>query len=139
MATLYANNGYFYNNVYAGYSDERLKIKTFNLSNCLSKLCTLSTFQYYPNTSLFKDYDIPFVNKAELGLSAQELLPMFPEIVSNAPCDIVSNDNIHFYSRTGLNLLTVQYEKLIPVIINAIQELSIRVEKIESNNHHNHH
>ena len=133
----FSNNLYVMGSIYAGYtvtgySDERVKIKTQNLSQCLSKICNLSTFQYYPNTSLFKEYDIPFVNESEIGLSAQELLPIFPEVVCPAPCDILIDNNTNQpYSKTGLNLLTVKYERLVPVLVQAIQELTSKVKIIE--------
>ena len=131
---LYAQTGWFYN-VYSGYSDERVKIKKANLSNCLSKISSLSTFEYYPNASLFNEYGIPFVNKPDIGLSAQELLPLFPDLVCPAPCDTIYNSESNTEtSRTGLNLLTVKYDRLIPVLIRAIQELKDEVDVLKSKN-----
>ena len=131
IQTVYSQNAYFMN-TYSGYSDDRAKIISFNLSNCLDKISSLSTFQYYPNGSLFEQYDISYVNKPELGLSAQEIDSMFPEVVNLAPCDVVYNSVTHEQeSRTGLNLLTIQYERLVPVIIQALQELKVEVEEIK--------
>jgi hypothetical protein len=72
------------------------------------------------------------VNKPELGLSAQEIGWMFPEVVNLAPCDVVYNAVTHEQeSRTGLNLLTIQYERLVPVIIQALQELKVEVQEMK--------
>ena len=127
-----ANNGYFTSNIYAGYSDDRLKIRTSNLSNVLPYIKTLSTFQYYPNTSFCKQLCIDVSNKSDIGMSAQEVESIFPEIVCPAPCDVL-NDPLsgEKLSRTGMNILTIRYERLVPILLQAIRELTIRVEELE--------
>ena len=128
-----ANNGYFTSNIYAGYSDDRLKIRTSNLSNVLPYIKTLSTFQYYPNTSVCKQLCIDVSNKSDIGMSAQEVGSIFPEIVCPAPCDVLDDPlSGEKLSRTGMNLLTIRYERLVPVLLQAIRELTIRVEELET-------
>ena len=130
---LSANNGYFINNVYAGYSDDRLKVRLNNISNCLSRIMKLSTFEYFPNISKCETIGITVPFKKDIGMSAQEVQSVFPEIVCTAPCDI----DIDFvtgeqHSKTGLNLLTVRYERLVPILIQSLKELTQRVEIIEN-------
>ena len=66
-------------------------------------------------------------------MSAQEVGCIFPEIVCPAPCDVL-NDPLsgEQLSRTGMNLLTIRYERLVPVLLQAIRELTIRVEELET-------
>ena len=46
------------------------------------------------------------------------MMKVLPEVVKKAPFDIDTNGN----SRSGENYLTVQYEKIVPLIIQAIKE-----------------
>jgi hypothetical protein len=84
---VYAYNGYYIGNVFTGYSDDRLKIRDSDMANCLAKLKSLSTFKYYPNTSVCKELGVQSSNNLDIGMSAQEVQECFPEVVSRAPCD----------------------------------------------------
>ena len=66
-------------------------------------------------------------------MSAQEVGCIFPEIVCPALC-VVLNDPLsgEKLSRTGMNLLTIRYERLVPVLLQAICELTICVEELET-------
>ena len=121
---IYAYNGYYVGNVFTGYSDDRLKIRDSDISNCLAKLKSLSTFKYYPNTSVCKVLDMYSSNDLDIGMSAQEVQVYFPEVVSRAPCDVQVNESTgELISKTGQDFLTIRYERLTPIIIQAIKEL----------------
>jgi hypothetical protein len=57
-----------------------------------------------------------------------------PEIIKPAPFDVDENGN----SRSGLNFVTVQYERLVPIIVQAIkeqqQEIQMLLKKLEERN-----
>ena len=61
--------------------------------------------------------------RPELGFIAQEL----DEALGN------KNDYIHAVSKTNPDKLEASYGKLIPIIVKAIQDLTIEVEKLKSN------
>ena len=127
-----ANNAYITTNVYAGYSDDRLKTDKYPLSNVLRVLPNLSTFNYYPNTSFCQDLGIETKNEREIGMSAQEVSTYFPEVVCPAPCDVMQDElSGETCSRTGLDLLTIRYERLVPVLFQAIRELNEKIERLE--------
>jgi len=102
--------------IIAYYSDDRLKIKLGNLENALEKVNSLNGFTYKPNEAalaLGVDQD-----EVRVGVSAQEVQAVLPEAVKDAPVE-----NTEGY-------LTVQYEKIVPLLIEAVKELSAKVEEL---------
>jgi hypothetical protein len=102
------------NDIIAYYSDERLKNRLGNIENALDKVKSLTGFHYRANELA---QSLGYESKPEIGVSAQEVQRVFPEIVVPAP---ISDE-----------YLTVKYEKLIPVLIEAIKELSEEVNAIK--------
>ena len=104
------------NEVTAYYSDDRLKTKSGNIENALDKVISLNGFHYKPNKVAGKlGYD---TSVKKVGVSAQEVLKVLPEAVVPAPID----PKYH----------TVQYEKLIPLLIESIKELTAKVKRLEN-------
>ena len=72
-----------------------------------------------------KDGDVLFFDigddREHVGVIAQEIQSVLPQVVTAAPFDI---DPITYTSKSGENYLTVQYDKLVPLLIQAIKELS---------------
>ena len=94
------------NEITAYYSDDNLKTRLGTIDNALDKLCTLTGFYYEANeTAQALGYKV----KREVGVSAQEVQKVMPEVVVPAPIDD--------------KYLTVHYERLIPLLIESIKEL----------------
>jgi len=71
-------------------------------------------------------------SRLQIGMSAQEVNKYFPELVNIAACDIMTDGTTgEVTSRSGLNILSIQYEKFTPVIIQAIHDLTERIKTIE--------
>jgi len=103
------------NNVTAYYSDERLKTKLGNIENALDKVNSLSGFYYQANeTAQALGYEV----KQEVGVSAQEVQRVMPEVVAPAPIDET--------------YLTVRYERLVPLLIEAIKELKTEIDNLKA-------
>ena len=98
----------------AGYSDDRLKTKLGNIDNAVNKVMRLNGFYYEPNQLAL---DLGYTLSKQVGVSAQEVQKVLPEVVVSAPIDD--------------KYLTVQYEKMIPLLIEAIKELKIEVEVLK--------
>jgi hypothetical protein len=113
----FATNG----DVAAGWSDMRLKTKVGELDNALEKVCSLSGF-LYQSSDLALEYDLPPKDVIKVGLSAQEVQKVLPEVVSGAPMNI---DH-------GTDFLNVDYAKLVPLLIEAIKELKDQVDRIKA-------
>lgn len=136
----FGTNGYFTDNVVAGYSDDRLKIRTGVLDKCLEKVAQLSTFRYLPDNDEMHRYgllanEITLTNTPELGLSAQEVQRIFPEVVRLSPYDTSSGIYGDTRSKTGHDFLTVKYERLVPVLISALNELHEEVKSLKLQMH----
>ena len=65
-----------------------------------------------------------------IGVNAQEISNYIPELVSLAPFDMMRDENNNIISKSGNNYLTIQYEKLIPYLIESIKELKKENEKL---------
>lgn len=103
------------NNITAYYSDDRLKTRLGGIDGALAKLKSLEGFYYEANeTAQALGYEV----KKEVGVSAQQVQAVMPEVVAPAPIDE--------------KYLTVRYERLIPLLIEAIKELEEKVTKLEA-------
>jgi hypothetical protein len=54
----------------------------------------------------------------QVGVIAQQIHAVAPELIAPAPFDIDGNDE----SISGDNYMTVKYERLVPVVVQAIKE-----------------
>jgi len=102
-------------NITAFFSDDRLKTRHGKIENALDKLQTLDGFYYTPNQTA---QDLGYEAKQDVGVSAQAVQAILPEVVAPAPIDD--------------KYLTVRYEKLVPLLIEAIKELTAKVEALEA-------
>ena len=101
-------------NITAYFSDDRLKTRIGNIPDALAKVQTLNGFHYHANeTAVALGYEA----KPEIGVSAQEVQKILPEVVAPAPIDE--------------KFLTVHYERLVPLLIEAIKELNAKVTALE--------
>jgi hypothetical protein len=102
------------NNITAYYSDDRLKTKLGDIDNALDKIDTLAGFYYEANqTAQDLGYDVI----REVGISAQSVQAVMPEVVAPAPIDD--------------KYLTVRYERLVPLLIQGIKELRAEVKALK--------
>jgi hypothetical protein len=108
------------NNITAYYSDERLKDIEGTITCPIEKIKQISGV-YYRSNEIAASYGYTD-KKKQIGVIAQEIEAVLPEIVVPAPFDIGKDDNGNEYSISGENYKTVQYEKLIPLLIEAIKE-----------------
>jgi hypothetical protein len=115
----------------AFYSDMRLKDIVCPLDNALDRVKQLEGFIYKPN---IKAVEVGAVEsgdeKYRVGVSAQMVEMVLPEAVSQAPFDMEADEDGVVKSRTGDNYMTVDYAKLVPLLIEAIKELSIQIEEL---------
>ena len=106
------------NNITAYYSDDRLKTKHGNIQDAIKKIKTLNGFYYSANKTA---QDLGYEPKKEVGVSAQEVNAIMPEVIAPAPIDE--------------QYMTVHYDRLVPLLIEGIKELTHKVETLEKELH----
>ena len=113
------------------YSDKRLKTFTSNIHNSLDIISNLNGYYYHPNEDALK---AGFENEKQIGLSAQEVQSVLPEIVKIAPFDMTRDDDGNITSKSGKSYLTICYERLGPVFVEAIKELTGQIKELKEEN-----
>ena len=113
---------------YGSISDERLKTIISRIDNALTMINALSPFKYKTDNNIATLYGFNS-DKIHLGLSAQEVQKYIPEVVKLAPFDTVY-DNGLTYSKSGNDYLTIDYQKLVPVLIAGMKELTAKFNEL---------
>ena len=93
-----------------------MKNRIDKIGNALEKVNQLNGYYFFENDlakSLGYNND-----KLQVGVSAQEVQAVLPEVVAPAPVDD--------------KYLTVRYEKLIPLLIEAIKEQDVVIKQLIS-------
>jgi len=124
-------------NITAYSSDKRLKKDIVPLENPLTKLQTLSGFTYQWDLDKCKEAGFEPIDEEQVGVFAQDVQEVVPQAVKPAPFDSDGQGG----SKSGDNYLTVQYEKIVPLLIESIKEqqqqinsLSEKIKSLEKNN-----
>jgi len=112
-------------NITAYYSDRRLKENVTIITDAVEKVKSLNGIQYTPN-DLAASFGYDKSTKL-VGLFADEVEAVLPEAVQKAPFDTDKNGN----SITGENYKTIQYEKIVPLLVEAIKELKAEIEQLK--------
>ena len=103
------------NNVTAYYSDARLKDFKGTIPNALAKVLLLNGYYFTENE---KAKELGYNNdKVQVGVSAQEVEAVLPEVVTEAPI--------------SAEYKTVYYDKLVPLLIEAIKELKAEIDELK--------
>ena len=113
------------NQVIAYYSDERLKDFDGKIDSALDKVMQLNGY-YYTGNDRAKELGFEGDHK-QVGVSAQEVMKVMPEVVQDAPINSKSEEK-------DLDYKTVQYERLVPLLIEAIKELKQEINTLKGDN-----
>lgn len=114
------------NNITAYYSDGRLKKIIGSITGALASVLSLRGVFYKANEKAAEfGYD---TEEEQVGVIAQEVQAVLPHVVAPAPFDIERDEETGIErSKSGENYLTVRYERLVPLLIEAIKELAEQV------------
>ena len=107
----------------AFYSDRRLKTNVATIPDAVTKVMSLNGILYTPN-ALAESFGFK-AGENIVGLFADEVEAVLPEAVKPAPFDTDANGN----SKSGENYKTIQYEKVVPLLVEAIKEQQATIER----------
>jgi hypothetical protein len=112
------------------FSDMRLKERISPIDHALHKINNIETFKYIPNkTALSYNFTN---NNVHVGLSAQNIQNILPEVVDLAPFDTSNLEDGSIVSRSGNNYLSVSYESLVPLLLESIKELKHKFDYLKN-------
>ena len=115
LSELHVNGGIYASSI-QGPSDKRFKKNIEPLQNSLEKIIALSGYTYEWRKEEFPDKN--FKSGKDIGLIAQEVEKIYPEVVFTA------NDEMKSKS--------IDYAKLVPALIESIKELQAEIEALKS-------
>ena len=118
--------GTFTGEVTAYSSDRRLKNNVQTIDNAVSKVLKLTGITYTWNDLANELVGFDTENRVA-GLFAQDVEEVLPEAVKLAPFDTDNNGE----SKSGENYKTVQYEKLVPLLVEAIKEQQQQIAQLQ--------
>ena len=113
----------FSGDVTANTSDGRLKTNIVNIDSPLEKISKINGV-YFNWNELAKELTDKDTTKREVGFIAQEVQSVMPEIIKPAAFDIKL--------KTGENYLTIQYEKIVPLLVECIKELKKEIDELKN-------
>ena len=114
------------NDITAFFSDKRLKKDIAPITNALESVSKLNGIKYRHN-EVAQSFGFEDTKTLRVGVIAQEVFDVLPEAIRPAPFDEGENG----ISKSGQGYLTVQYEKLVPLLIEAIKELKAEVDELK--------
>jgi hypothetical protein len=116
------------NDIVSWYSDERLKENIETIPDALNKVMSIRGVTYNAN-QLAESFGYSSKEK-QVGVLAGDIMKILPEAVKSAPFDIMLFEGTEI-SKSGENYKTVQYEKIVPLLIEAIKELNQQVQELK--------
>jgi hypothetical protein len=120
---------YVTGDVTSGASDERLKENIEPINNAVEKVKQIKgiTFDWINNIEEIVGSPWNDTTERHVGVLAQDVQKILPEVIRPAPFDVGG----HKKSKSGKNYLTVKYEHLVPLLIEAIKEQQVQIDDLK--------
>jgi len=115
-------------NVTAYSSDGRLKENLNHIESPIEKVQKLNGYTFDWNEKSKELGFKPKHEKNDIGLIAQEVQEVLPQATAQAPFDLDENGQ----SKSGENYLTVQYERLVPLLVEAIKDQQNQINDLKN-------
>jgi len=115
-------------------SDRRLKKNLVKIETPLEKISKLTGYNFDWNDNVISLGFTPEIVTNDVGLIAQDVQEVVPQAVVPAPFDRVNEltETDRSKSRSGENYLTIQYDKIVPLLVEAIKELKAEIDALKS-------
>lgn len=109
-------------------SDERLKTNFTPINDAIQKLMSIGGYEFDWNESKCIEVGFTPTSIHETGVKAQEVQRVLPDAVRPAPFDVDEQGD----SISGEGYLTVDYAKIVPLLIQAIKEQQVLIASLEA-------
>jgi hypothetical protein len=117
-------------NIYAYTSDKRLKENFRPIENAVDKVKAIGGYLFDWREDMIAKYEFePDLVKNDAGVIAQDVQKVLPAAVQRAPFDY--DPHKPNQSKSGEEFLTVQYEKIVPLLIEAIKEQQDQIDELK--------
>lgn len=131
---IFSNGDLYYTGSFTAPSDKRLKknIENLDTKSVLSKLSQLKskTYEY----DLEKYPSMNFAKGKQIGFLAQDIQALFPEVVQEQRHVVFETPGDRNSESSYINILGVDYIKMIPILTTAIQEQVTEIEDLRKEN-----
>ena len=114
---IWCNNLFAVGNVTASASDRRLKTNLTKIGEAVAKVQQLTGYTYNWDQPVCREAGFEFSSERQVGVIAQDVQAVLPEAIAPAPAN-------HEY-------MTVRYEKLVALLIEAIKEQAEEIAAIK--------
>ena len=114
-------------NIIAYASDARLKTNIKPIENALEKLNKIRGVEYDWVDNITSEYDFHPSAMHETGVIAQEIQEVIPDAVTEAPM----NGNYTAKCGTDHKFLTVQKDKIVPLLIEAVKDQQKEIDELK--------
>lgn len=108
-------------------SDKRLKENLVTISDPIEKIKSIGGYTYTWNKEVADAVGFVPIAEEEHGVIAQEIQKVVPDAVAPAPFDTDEDGN----SKSGDDYLTVRYERLVPLLIEAIKDQQAQIDDLK--------
>jgi len=112
-------------------SDERLKENIKPIENAVDKIKQLKGVTFDWNEKSEELGFEPSTKTNDVGVIAQDVEAVFPQLVHLAPFDIGSDEEGKATSKTGEDYKTVNYARLTAVLIEAVKEQQQQIDELK--------
>ena len=114
-------------------SDERLKTNISPIENAIDKVKRLNGVHYDWIDEVEEMGFSPRLKHNDAGVIAQDVQKVLPQAVDYAPFDRLYDEETgaDIGSKSGENYLTVKYEKMVPLLIEAIKEQQDQIDELK--------
>jgi hypothetical protein len=119
-------------NITAYSSDRRLKTNIVPINSALDKVMSIGGYTFDWVDEAEELGFTPELKTNDAGVLAQEIQAVLPQAVAPAPFDWQWDDKAgKNISKSGENYLTVRYERIVPLLIEAIKEQQAYINTLE--------
>ena len=113
-------------------SDERLKENIKPIENAVDKIKQLKGVTFDWNEKSEELGFEPSTKTNDVGVIAQDVEAVFPQLVHLAPFDIGSDEDGNATSKSGEDYKTVNYARLTAVLIEAVKEQQQQIDELKA-------